>query len=74
MQVAERRDERRHVGKRRRIQHAVHAGDFLARLHHAHLLQDDLRAPRSVELHRQRDQLKREQDQIAVDAERDQAR
>ena len=46
--------------------------DFLARLHDAHLLQNDFGPPRSVKLHRQRDQLEHQQDQVAINAERDQ--
>jgi len=37
-----------------------------------HLLQNDFRSPRGVEFHRKRDQLEDQQDQIAIDAKRNQ--
>ena len=73
-QVAQRGDERGHIGQRGGVQNLIHADGFLARLDDSHLLQNDFRATRRVEFNRQSDQLEDEQDQVAINAERDQTR
>src|SRR5882762_1822642 len=71
-QVAEHGDESGHIRQCRSIQDLIYTGNLSARLHDSHLLENNFRAARGIDFHRQRDQLEYEKDQITVDAERDQ--
>src|SRR5437868_7718964 len=54
-EVAKYGDESGDIGQCRSIQNLIDTGDFGTRLHDSHLLENDFRAARSVEFHRQRD-------------------
>ena len=70
-EVADRSDEGRDIGQRRGIEHAIDPGRFRPRRDHPHFLENDLRTPRCIELHRQGDQLKDRERQIDDNAEFD---
>src|SRR5207248_6294145 len=71
-QIAERGDEGGDVGEGGGVEHTVYARDLSAGLHNPHLLQNNFGAPRSIKLHRKRDQLKDQQNGVTINAKRDQ--
>src|SRR6266404_9022138 len=71
-QVAEHGDKSGHIRQCRSIQDLVNTSNLGAGLHDSHLLENDFRAARGIEFHRQSDQLEDEKDQITVDTKRNQ--